>query len=98
MPPGRGSSVAATPIQPTALTGSVKNSNTVYGLAATRTSRSAISSCLIPASTLLPFLGLGFALELVQMECPEALEELFQFLEALRPCAVKALGPFTSLS
>src|SRR4051812_18369203 len=98
-PPGRGSSVAATPIQRTALTGSVKNSNTVSRLASIWTSRSTTSAWLVvPASTLLPFFGLRLVLELLQAESPEPLEDLFQFLHPFGTRAVEALGPFPPLA
>src|SRR3954447_480662 len=89
MPPGRGSSVALLPIQRTAFTGSVKNSKTVSGLASIRTSHSTTIE-LVLASTLLPFLCFRLALQLRQAERPEALEELLELLQALRPGAVEA--------
>src|SRR3954454_8161608 len=97
MPPGRGSSVALLPIQRTAFTGSVKNSKTVSGLASIRTSHSTTIE-LVLASTLLPFLCFRLTLQLRQAERPEALEELLELLQALRPGAVEAprsLAPLT---
>src|SRR3954454_7550689 len=95
MPPGRGSSVALSPIHWTALIGSVKNSKMVSGLASMRTSHSMVS--LVVASTLLPFLGLGLALELLKGEAPETLEELFQLLQPLRTRTVEPPRPLAPL-
>src|SRR4051812_48239739 len=95
MPPGRGSSVAAWPIQRTALAGSVKNSKTVSGLASMRMSHS--TTWLVPASTLPPLLGFRLALELLQAERPKALEELPQLLQSLGAGAVEAPCPFAAL-
>src|SRR3954447_23841840 len=92
-PPGRGSSVAATPIQRTALTGSVKNSNTVSGVASILTSRSTTRARLVPASTLLPFLGFRLALELGQAEGPEPFEDLLELLQPFRTRAVEPPRP-----
>src|SRR5215212_8973398 len=97
MPPGRGSSVAPCPIQRVAFTGSVKKSKTVSGAASIRTSRSIAWVWLVPASTFSPLLFLGFLLELVEAERPEALEELAQLREPLWACAVEAPGPFAAL-
>src|SRR3954463_10475535 len=96
MPPGRGSSVAWSPIQSTALRGSVKKSKMVSGAASMRTSHS--TAWLVLASTLLPFLGFRLALELGEAERPEALQELLELPEALRTGAVEAPRPLTPLA
>src|SRR3954453_22305865 len=85
------------PIQRTALTGLVKNSNTVSGLASICTSRSTMSSWLIPASTLLPFLGLGLTLELLQAEAPETLYEFLELFQPLGTSSVEPPRPFAPL-
>src|SRR4051794_28510185 len=97
-PPGRGSSVAVAPFQRTIFAGSVKNSKTVSGAASIWTSRSTFSVWLVPASTLLPFLGFSLALQLGEAECPEALEELLELLESLRTGAVEAPCPLAPLA
>src|SRR3954463_11079863 len=98
MPPGRGSSVAFAPFQRTMSAGSVKNANTVSGLASMWTSRSMTSEELVLASTLLPFLGFGLALQLRQAERPEALEELLEVLQSFRTGAVEAPRALTPLA
>src|SRR3954452_22851195 len=97
MPPGRGSSVALAPFQRTIFAGSVKKSNTVSGLASMRTSRSMACVCSVPASTFPPLLGFRLALELLQAECPETLEELPQLFQSLGAGAVEAPGSFAAL-
>src|SRR3954453_8065800 len=86
------------PIQRTALTGLVKNSNTVSGLASICTSRSTTSSWLVPASTLLPFLGLRLTLELLQAEAPETFYEFLELFQPLGTCAVEPPRPLTPLA
>src|SRR3954453_14848557 len=61
-------------------------------------SRPTTRARLIPASTLLPLLGFRFALELLQGEGPEAVEELLELLEALWAGAVEAPRPLTPLA
>src|SRR3954447_16043446 len=97
MPPGRGSRVACSPIHCTAFAGSVKKSKIVAGLASMRISHS-ITWSLVPASTLLPFLGLRLALELGEAERPETLEELLELRQAFRASAVEPLRPLTPLA
>src|SRR5918996_457403 len=82
MPPGRGSSSAFRPFHWIILSGSVKNSNTVAGPAAIRTSRSTMlrsSTCI----TFPHFLELSRQRQALQPLCPEALHELAQPTEAL---------------
>src|SRR4051812_37143730 len=62
-----------------------------------RTSRVMASVWLVLASTLPPLLGFRLALELLQAERPEPLEELSQLLEALGTRAVEASGSFAAL-
>src|SRR5918996_552870 len=96
MPPGRGSSSAFRPFHWIILSGSVKNSNTVAGAAAIRTSRSTMlrsSTC----TAFPPFLELGRQRQALQAVCPEALHELAQPAQALRPRPVETPGSFPTL-
>src|SRR5918996_1814769 len=96
MPPGRGSSSAFRPFHWIILSGSVKNSNTVAGAAAIRTSRSTMlrsSTC----TAFPPFLELGRQRQALQAICPEALHELAQPAQALRPRPVETPGSCPAL-
>ena len=78
------------------MSGSVKNSNTVAGPAAIRTSRSTTlrSSTCTP---LPPFLELGRQRQTLQALVPEALQELTQPAQALGPRPVETPGAFPPL-
>src|SRR3954469_12345077 len=89
-PPGRGFSVASEPIQRTIRTGSVKCAKTVSGRAATRTSCSTTS---VVATTGLPLLALGGALERLQATGQYVGQEAVQLVEAFRAHAVQAPRP-----
>src|SRR5918996_5574203 len=96
MPPGRGSSSAFRPFHWIILSGSVKNSNTVAGPAAIRTSRSTMlrsSTCI----TFPPFLELSRQRQALQALCPEALHELAQPAEALGPRPVETPSSLPAL-
>src|SRR5918996_832909 len=96
MPPGRGSSSAFRPFHWIILSGSVKNSNTVAGAAAIRTSR----STMLRSSTCIafpPFLELGRQRQTLQAFVPEALHERAQPAEALGPRPVETPGSFPAL-
>src|SRR2546423_336519 len=88
-PPGCGSSVAATPIQRTSFSGSVKNGNTVSGPASILISRSTTLFSLCGSGNAAPpLLVLGGALEPLEPVFPEAVEKRSQLGEALRPHAI----------
>src|ERR687895_1568603 len=96
MPPGRGSSSAFRPFHWIILSGSVKNSNTVAGPAAIRTSR----STMLRSSTCIafpPFLELGRQRQALQSLCPEALHELAQPAKPLRHRPVETPGSLPAL-
>src|SRR5919197_984063 len=98
MPPGRGSRVARRPFHRTILSGSMKNENTVSGLAAMRTSRWTTWSLV--AATTPSLLSLRFRRFLQQFEVllPEALQERSKFGNALRSGPVEPPSPLPSLS
>src|SRR5262245_16657210 len=96
-PSGRGSTVASTPIQRFIFSGSTKNSHTVSGLASIEIVRSTTAVSVV-ASMFPSLLLLGFAFEGFQPRRPEALEELAELLEALRPHAVQASRAVPSLA
>src|SRR5438105_1323671 len=99
MPPGRGSSVACCPFHCEYWVESVKNWNTVCGLAATRTSRSITSTgtaAFPPGIGLLR--GFGDAFEVAKGGVPEAVEIRAELLKSLGagsiipPSAIAPLG------
>src|SRR5512132_3463511 len=108
MPPGLGSSVASVASQRVSLRASVKNSNTVSGVAPmwiSRTMGSAMS-IMLPARgarslglvmVSAPLLLLGFVPQCLEPRVPELLEEGPKLLEPLGPGPVQATGPFPPL-
>src|SRR5436190_510364 len=61
-----------------------------------RIARSIARVWLIPASTLPPLLCLCCLLELLEAECPEALQELAELFEPFGAGPVEAPGPFAA--
>src|SRR6476659_2646616 len=98
VPPGRGSSSCERPIHCTILSGSVKNSKTVSGLASIRTSIST-AAAVSALATLVPPLLLELRGQLQPLESvgPETIQEVTQLGEALGPGAVEAARAFAPL-
>src|SRR5215217_6440729 len=84
------------PIHRIAFSGSTRNSQTVSGLASIASVRS-YATVSVAAFMLLPFLLLRFALECVEPDIPEVLEELSELRETFGTCPVQAACAVASL-
>jgi len=86
--PGLGSSSSERPFQRSILSGSVKNANTVSGLAAMRTSFSTASRPVWTTAPCPPFLGFRFLLQHAQTVVPELVQERPKLLQTLAASAI----------
>src|SRR5687768_1258835 len=99
MPPGRGSSSESRPIHWTSLSGSVKKSKIVSGLASTLTSISTAAAVSALATLVSPLLfELGGELQPREAVGPELAEEVLEVGHALGAGAVEPAGALAPLA
>src|SRR5262245_5662389 len=92
MPPGRGSSVTARPIQRIIFSGSTKKAKTISGRAAICTLRSRMSLGCSAMVVVPPLFGFSRLFELREATIPKLIEKRPEIGQPFLPCAVKPPG------